>query len=134
METLWDGGRVAIREMQEALPAPRPAYTTVQTMVYRLEKKGAVRRVRKIGNAHIFEAAVSRNAAQRRLLDHVLGLFGGRIHPVMAHWAESGNITEQDLEEAEALLRGLTAKRDKKPARSGSRPSVLEGSRKGEKP
>jgi BlaI family penicillinase repressor len=126
MERLWDGGRVAIREIQETLPEPRPAYTTVQTMVYRLERKGAVRRVRKIGNAHIFEAVVSRNAAQRRLLDHVLGLFGGRIHPVMAHWAESGHITEQDLEEAEALLHGLAAKRGKKPARPGSR--------KGEKP
>ena len=121
METLWSGGRVAIREIQEALPAPRPAYTTVQTVVYRLEKKGAVRRVRKIGNAHIFEAVVSRNAAQRRLLDHVLGLFGGRIHPVMAHWAESGNVTEQDLEEAEALLHGLAARRGKKAARPGSR-------------
>lgn len=126
METLWSGGRVAIREIQEALPAPRPAYTTVQTMVYRLERKGAVRRVRKIGNAHIFEAVVSRNAAQRRLLDHVLGLFGGRIHPVMAHWAESGQISEEDLQEAEALLHGLAAKRGKKPARPGSR--------KGEKP
>jgi BlaI family penicillinase repressor len=134
METLWNGGRIAIREMQEALPAPRPAYTTVQTMVYRLERKGAVRRVRKIGNAHIFVAAVSRNDAQRGLLDRVLGLFGGRIHPVMAHWAESGNITEKDLQEAEALLRGLTARRGKKSARPGSRPRVLTGSRKGEKP
>lgn len=126
METLWDGGRISIRQIQEGQPAPRPAYNTVQTMVYRLERKGAVRRVRKIGNAHIFEAVVSRTAARRRLLDHVLGLFGGRIHPVMAHWAESGRITEQDLEEAEALLHDLAAKRDKKLARPSSR--------KGEKP
>ena len=134
METLWDGGRISIREIQEALSAPRPSYTTVQTMVYRLEKKGAVRRVRKIGNAHVFEAVVSRTAERRRLLDHVLGLFGGRIHPVMAHWAESSHITEQDIDEAEVLLRGLTAKRGQKAARVGSRPGVLAGSRKGDKP
>lgn len=117
METLWEKGRVAIREIQEALPPPQPSYTTVQTMVYRLEKKRAVRRVRKIGNAHIFEAAITRQAEQRRLLDHVLGLFGGRIHPVMAHWAESGTITEQDIEDAEALLHELVARKGKKPAR-----------------
>jgi predicted transcriptional regulator len=109
MEVFWERGRISIREVQEALPAPRPAYTSVQTTIYRLEAKGSVRRVRKIGNAHIFEAAVNRNAAHRRLLDHVLGLFGGRIQPVMAHWAESGNITEQDVEEAEQLLRELAA-------------------------
>ena len=93
MEVFWQRGSISIREVQEALPAPRPAYTSVQTTIYRLEAKDAVRRVRKIGNAHIFEAAVNRNTAHRRLLDHVLGLFGGRIQPVMAHWAESGNIT-----------------------------------------
>src|SRR5581483_4785890 len=107
MEVLWERGSISIREVQEALPSPRPAYTSVQTTIYRLEAKGAVRRVRKIGNAHIFEALVSRNAAHRRLLDYVLGLFGGRIQPVMAHWAESGNITGQDVEDAERLLRQL---------------------------
>lgn len=107
MEVLWQRGSISIREVQEALPSPRPAYTSVQTTIYRLEAKQAVRRVRKIGNAHIFEAAVNRNAAHRRLLDHVLALFGGRIQPVMAHWAESGNISEQDVEDAERLLRRL---------------------------
>ena len=111
MEVFWQRGRISIREVLEALPAPRPAYTSVQTTIYRLETKGAVRRVRKIGNAHIFEAAVNRNAAHRRLLDYVLGLFGGRIQPVMAHWAESGNITQQDVEDAEKLLRQLAASR-----------------------
>jgi len=108
MEVFWQRGSISIREVQESLPAPRPAYTSVQTTIYRLEAKDAVRRVRKIGNAHIFEAAVSRNAAHRRLLGYVLGLFGGRIQPVMAHWAESGNITEQDVEDAERLLRQLS--------------------------
>jgi predicted transcriptional regulator len=107
MEVFWQHGSISIREVQEALPAPRPAYTSVQTTIYRLEAKGAVRRVRKIGNAHIFEPAVSRNAAHRRVLDYVLGLFGGRIQPVMAHWAETGSITEQDVEDAETLLRQL---------------------------
>ncbi len=114
MEVFWERGSISIREVQEALPSPRPAYTSVQTTIYRLEAKEAVRRVRKIGNAHIFEAAVSRNAAHRRLLDYVLGLFGGRIQPVMAHWAESGNITEQDVEDAERLLRQLAESRSAK--------------------
>src|SRR5277367_353535 len=92
LEAMWTRGKASIREIQESFPEPRPAYTTVQTTVYRLEAKKAVRRVRKIGNAHIFEAAVSRNAAHRRLIDQVLALFGGRIQPVMAHWAESSRI------------------------------------------
>jgi BlaI family transcriptional regulator, penicillinase repressor len=122
MEVFWQRGRISIREVQEALPLPPPAYTSVQTTIYRLEAKDAVRRVRKIGNAHIFEAAVNRSAAHRRLLDYVLGLFGGRIQPVMAHWAESGNITEQDVKDAERLLRELagcksarTNRKEKKP-------------------
>jgi len=114
MEVFWQRGSISIREVQEALPAPQPAYTSIQTTIYRLEAKDAVRRVRKIGNAHIFEAKVSRNAAHRRLLDQVLGLFGGRIQPVMAHWAESGNITEQDVEDAEQLLRRLAASKSLK--------------------
>lgn len=108
MDALWSRGAVSIREIQEALPAGksgRPAYTTVQTTVYRLESKGAVRRTRKIGNAHIFDAVLSRNAAQRRLMDEFLGLFGGRTQPVMAHWIESGRLTLEDLREAEAELR-----------------------------
>src|SRR6202011_162623 len=91
MEALWERGAASIREIQEAFPEPdRAAYTTIQTTVYRLEGKKAVRRVKKIGNAHIFEALVSRQAAQRRLIDELLSLFGGRAQPVMAHLVESG--------------------------------------------
>ena len=112
MEALWERGAIPIREIQESFPArKRPAYTTIQTTVYRLEEKGAVRRVRKIGNAHIFEAAVTRDAAQTRLIDEVLALFGGRIQPVMAHWIESGRVTPEDLREAEETLRQFSKTR-----------------------
>jgi len=111
MEALWDRGASSVREIQERFPdRDRPAYTTVQTMVYRLEAKKAVRRVRKIGNAHIFEALVSRSAAQRRLIDDLLGFFGGRTQPVMAHLIESGKLTLEDVKEAEQLLRKLARK------------------------
>jgi len=113
METLWARGQASIREIQEAFPQDeRPAYTTVQTTVYRLETKKAVRRVKKVGNFHIFEAAVSRNAAQRRLIDDLLGLFGGRTQPVMAHLIESGKLTMADVKEAEKMLRRLQRKDD----------------------
>lgn len=106
MEALWTHGPLAIREIQEAFPErKRPAYTTVQTTVYRLEVKNAVRRVKKISNAHIFEALVSRDEAQNRLIDELLGLFGGRTQPVMAHLIESGKLTLRDVEEAERVLR-----------------------------
>ena len=86
MDALWTLGTASVREVQEHLPEQkRPAYTTVQTIVYRLEEKGAVRRVKKIGNAHVFEPAVTRKAAQRRLVDDLLGLFGGSARPLMAH-------------------------------------------------
>lgn len=111
METLWKNGEASIREIQEAFPeSDRPAYTTVQTMVYRLEGKKAVRRTRKVGNFHVFEAAVSRNAAQRRLIDDLLALFGGRSQPVMAHLIESGKLTLADVKEAEKMLRKLERK------------------------
>ena len=111
MEALWSRGASSVRDIQEAFPEKdRPAYTTVQTMVYRLEGKKAVRRVRKIGNAHIFEAAVSRASAQRRLIDEFLSLFGGRSQPVMAHLIESGKLTLDDVKEAEQLLRELERK------------------------
>src|SRR5205809_3919244 len=111
MNVLWERGVVSIREIQEAFPEKdRPAYTTVQTMVYRLEIKKAVRRVKKIGNAHIFEAAISRNAAQRRLVDELLSFFGGRTQPVMAHLIESGHLTLDDVQEAEKTLRRLAKK------------------------
>ncbi|HXM45917.1 MAG TPA: BlaI/MecI/CopY family transcriptional regulator [Bryobacteraceae bacterium] len=113
MHALWDRGAVSIREIQEAFPAQdRPSYTTIQTTVYRLEAKKAVRRAKKIGNAHIFEAVVSRNAAQRRLIDDLLGFFGGRTQPIMAHLVESGKLTLEDVKEAQIALRKL-AKGDK---------------------
>ncbi|MGD0496940.1 MAG: BlaI/MecI/CopY family transcriptional regulator [Bryobacteraceae bacterium] len=106
MQALWDGGAICIRDIQQSFPERgRPAYTTVQTTVYRLEKKGAVRRARKISNAHIFEAVVSRGAAQSRLMDDLLDLFGGRTQPVMAHLIESGKLTLEDVEEARKALR-----------------------------
>jgi BlaI family penicillinase repressor len=111
MQTLWDRGAVSIREIQEAFPeTDRPAYTTIQTTVYRLEGKKAVRRIKKVGNFHIFEAAISRDVAQRRLVDELLGLFGGHSRPVMAHLIESGNLTLDDVKEAEKELRRLEKK------------------------
>src|SRR5258706_6103043 len=111
MEALWSRGVCSIREIQEAFPEPdRPAYTTIQTTVYRLEGKNALRRVKKISNAHIFEAVVSRNAAQRRLIDDLLGLFGGRTQPVMSHLIESGRLTLDDVKEAEKELRKFKRK------------------------
>ena len=111
MDALWTAGVSSVREIQEALPAKnRPAYTTVQTMVYRLEAKGAVRRVKKIGNAHVFEAAISRDSAQRRLVDELLSFFGGRTQPVMAHLIESGRLSLEDVKEAEKTLRRLSKK------------------------
>jgi predicted transcriptional regulator len=105
MEALWSHGASSVREILEAFPEKgRPAYTTVQTMVYRLEEKGAIRRTRKIGNAHIFEAAISRASAQRRLVDELLAFFGGSSQPVVAHLIESGNLTLDDVKEAEQLL------------------------------
>lgn len=112
MDALWTHGASSVREIQERFPEKdRPAYTTVQTMVYRLETKKAVRRVKKIGNAHIFEAAISRNAAQRRLIDELLSFFGGRSQPLMAHLIESGNLTLDDVKEAEQTLKKLGRKK-----------------------
>jgi BlaI family transcriptional regulator, penicillinase repressor len=111
METLWTRGSSSIREIQEQFPEKdRPAYTTIQTTVYRLEFKKAVRRVKKVGNFHIFEAAVSRAAAQRKLIDELLALFGGRTQPVMAHLIETGRLTLDDVREAEKTLRKLEKK------------------------
>jgi BlaI family transcriptional regulator, penicillinase repressor len=111
MEALWTRGSASIREIQEAFPEKdRPAYTTIQTMVYRLEGKKAIKRVGKIGNFHIFEAAISRNSAQRKLIDDLLAIFGGRTQPVMAHLIESGKLTLEDVKDAEKLLRQLERK------------------------
>ena len=111
MNAFWDHGACSIREIQEAFPErERPAYTTVQTTVYRMEGKKVVRRVKKISNAHIFEAAVTRDAAQGRLIDDLLSLLGGRTQPVMAHFVESGKLTMDDIEEARKALRKLVKK------------------------
>ncbi len=108
MEALWTLGRCSVREIQETFPeSARPAYTTVQTMVYRLERKKAIRRAKKISNAHIFEATISRGAAQRRFVDEFLGMFGWRVQPLMAHLIESGKLTLKDVQDAESILRKL---------------------------
>jgi len=113
MDVLWNSGPAFVREIQEALPAGgRPAYTTVQTMVTRLEAKKAVRRVKKIGNAYIFEALITRSTAMRRVIDELLGFFGGRTQPVMSHLIETGKLTLEDVQEAERTLRKL-ARKDK---------------------
>src|SRR5580658_10230624 len=108
MDALWTRRQASIRDIQEAFPEKhRPAYTTIQTTVYRLEAKKAVRRVKKVGNFHIFEAAVSRGAAQRKLIDDLLAMFGGHTQPVMAHLIESGKFTLDDVKEAQKTLRKL---------------------------
>jgi BlaI family transcriptional regulator, penicillinase repressor len=113
MEALWcNSGALSIREIQESFPEEdRPAYTTIQTTVYRLEDKKALRRVKKISNAHIFEAAVSRDAARGRLIDDLLRLFGGRTQPVMAHLVESGRLTLADVHETEKLIGDMAKKK-----------------------
>src|SRR5580700_10277378 len=107
LEALWASGKASIREIQEAFPKPRPAYTTIQTTVYRLETKKAVRRLRKIGNAHIFEPIVARDVARHRLLDEILSFFGGRAQPMMAQLAEAGKLTLDDVRELEKTIKKL---------------------------
>ncbi len=104
LEMLWERGNASIREIQETFPEPRPAYTTIQTTVYRLEVKKAVRRVRKISNAHIFEPVIARDIARHRLLDEVLSLFGGRAQPMMSQLAEAGKLTRDDVRELEKTI------------------------------
>ncbi len=111
MEALWSQGKASIREIQETFPEKgRPAYTTIQTIVYRLETKRAVRRIKKVGNFHIFEAAISRTAAQGKLIDDLLALFGGSSQPVMARLIETGKLTLEEVKEAEKILRKLERK------------------------
>src|ERR1017187_9868849 len=111
METLWTKGPSSIRELQEAFPGKgRPAYTTVQTVVYRLEFKKAVRRTEKISNAHVFEAVVSRSSAQHRMIDDLVALFGGKSLPIMAHLIESGRLTPEEVREAQRALHNLAKK------------------------
>ena len=114
MSELWTRGALSIREIHEAVvKKDRPAYTTVQTMVYRLETKGALRRTRKIGNAHVFEATTTRESVQTRLLKELLGLFGGSARPVMAHLVEMGKISKEDIDDAQKLLREHSSRSDK---------------------
>jgi BlaI family transcriptional regulator, penicillinase repressor len=121
METLWSRGESSIREMQEAFPEhARPAYTTVQTTVYRLEAKKALKRMRKVGNFHLFAATVSRQSAQRRFIDDLLLLFGGKSQSVMAQLIETGNLTIDDVKEAEKALRALAQKKAKSGGKSAS--------------
>jgi BlaI family penicillinase repressor len=109
MELLWARGEASIRDILDSLSAKRrPAYNTVQTTIYRLETKGVVRRVKKVGNFHLFAAAITRDAAQRRLIDDLMALFGGRSQPVMAHLIDSGNLSLDDVKEAERTLLGLS--------------------------
>ena len=105
LEALWAHGKASIREIQEAFPEPRPAYTTIQTTVYRLELKKAVRRVRKISNAHIFEPVIARDVARHRFLDEILSFFGGKAQPMMAQLAEAGKLTREDVRELEKIIK-----------------------------
>ena len=111
LEALWANGKASIREIQEFFPEPRPAYTTIQTTVYRLEEKKAVRRVRKISNAHIFEPIVARDVTRHRLLDEILSFFGGRAQPMMAQLAEAGKLSFEDVRELEKTLKKLQSER-----------------------
>jgi predicted transcriptional regulator len=111
LEAFWTRGNASIREIQEAFPEPRPAYTTIQTTVYRLEEKGAVRRIRKISNAHIFEPVLARDVARHRFLDDILSLFGGKAQPMMAHLAEAGKLTRADVHELEKTIERIERQR-----------------------
>ncbi len=113
LEALWAQGKASIREIQEFFPEPRPAYTTIQTTVYRLEAKNAVRRIRKISNAHIFEPIVARDVARHRLLDEILSFFGGRAQPMMAQLAEAGKLTLDDVRELEKTLNRIDLEQKK---------------------
>jgi BlaI family penicillinase repressor len=115
MEALWEKSEASLREIQEFFPEKkRPGYTTIQTMVYRMEAKGIVRRLRKVGNFHIFAASITRDAAQRRLVDDLLALFGGRSQLLMAHLIKGGKLSLTDVKEAEKMLR-QTSSKEKQP-------------------
>lgn len=118
LEAFWARGKASIREVQESFPEPRPAYTTIQTMVYRLEQKDALRRVRKISNAHIFEARVERDVARHGLLDDILSLFGGRAQPMVAQLAAAGQLSLDDVRELEQIIRKRDRGSKAKPRRS----------------
>jgi BlaI family transcriptional regulator, penicillinase repressor len=119
LEALWARGSASMRDIQEAFPVPRPAYTTITNTVYRMEAKHAVRRVRKIGNADIFEPLIAKDAARDGLLDEILSFFGGRPQPMMAQLVESGKLTLDDIRELEKAVvetqRQRKAERMRKP-------------------
>jgi predicted transcriptional regulator len=118
MSALWNLGTASVREIQEQLPSQkRPAYTTVQTIVYRLEEKGAVRRLKKIGNAHVFEPVMTRKAAHHRLINELLDLFGGSARPLMAHLVEIGKLTMDDIKELEGDLAEPSENKNEKKTR-----------------
>ena len=111
LEVFWERGDASIREVQQAFPEPRPAYTTIQTTVYRMETRGVLRRVRKVSNAHIFEPAIERDLARHRLLDDILSFFGGKAQPMMAQLAESGRLTMDDVRELEKTIKRIEQQR-----------------------
>ena len=111
LDALWASGRASIREIQEAFREPRPAYTTIQTVVYRLERKKAVRRARKISNAHIFEPTIARDVARHGLLDEILSFFGGTAQPMMAQLAEAGKLTRDDLRDIERIIKARNSRK-----------------------
>ena len=114
LEALWAHGKASVREILETFPEPRPAYTTIQTTVFRLEKKKALRRLRKIGNAHIFEATTPRDVARRRFLNEILSFFGGRAQPMMAQLAEAGKLTREDVKELERTIEQLEQRKSER--------------------
>ena len=114
MEVLWVGGELSIREIQERFPGKRvPAYTTIQTTIYRMETKEIVRRVKKVGNFHLFAAAITQKEAQRGIVNDLLSYFGGLSQPVMVHLVESGKLTLEEVREAERTLEALSKKEPK---------------------
>ncbi|MGI8837965.1 MAG: BlaI/MecI/CopY family transcriptional regulator [Pyrinomonadaceae bacterium] len=134
MGAIWTLGSASVREVQEHLPErKRPAYTTVQTIIYRLEEKGAVRRVKKIGNAHIFQAVVTRKAAHNRLIDELLHVFGGSPRSLMAQLVETGQLTLQDIRDLEKTVGNLEANKPQSPAPPGEKKSTDTGKRQGKR-
>ncbi|MGH9836521.1 MAG: BlaI/MecI/CopY family transcriptional regulator [Blastocatellia bacterium] len=131
MDALWDLGSGSIREIHEKLPEKkRPAYTTVQTIIRRLEEKGAVRQTKQVGNAHIFEPTVTRDAAHRRLINELLDLFGGSARPLMAHLAEAGKLTLEDVKELESLLAEREEQRSEPSAKESRKNASARRTRK----
>ena len=114
MNAFWRLGEASVREIQDTFQSKkRPAYTTIQTVVYRLEEKGALRKVKKVGNAYVFEPTLTRDATHRRLIDELLDLLGGSTRPLMAHLLDSGRLSLEDLKEIEDRLKTQGAKKPK---------------------